>query len=197
MRYLPLVLIAVLAFAPAAEAGSKPSCSRSGSDTVASNSTARVYTKFSQRAEYGDILYGCLRRTGRHVRLAENYDDDLYVSTTFSKVRLNGRFVVWQFESIDVSCKADCPSNYDPSETHISVADLGTRRVRQFEGEARTSLFVTRGGTPAWLQDTTGGAIEVHAGAQILDSGAIDRLKLTGNVLGWTNAGTAKSATLR
>ena len=198
MRYLPAVLIAVLALAPAAEAGSsKRTCSRSGSETVASNSTARVYTKFSQRDEYGDILYGCLRSTGRHVRLAENYDDDLYVSTTFSKVRLNGRFVVWQFESIDVSCQADCPSNYQATETHISVADLRTRRVRRFEGEARDRLFVTRGGTPAWLQDAMGGVVEVHAGDQILDSGQIEALDLSGTMLAWFKDGMPRSATVR
>jgi hypothetical protein len=196
MRFLPVVLLAVLAFAPAADAATKRTCSRAGSETVASNSTARVYTVFSLRDGYGDILYGCLRKTGRHVRLAENYDDDLYASTSFDKVRLNGRFVVWQFQSIDVSCKADCPPGYSPTNVLIEVADLRSRRVRQFEGEARDALLVSRRGMPAWLQDTpTGG--EVHTGAQVLDSGAVDRLRLSGDVLRWTNAGVAKSATLR
>lgn len=196
MRFVRVVLLLVLATAPAADAATKRTCSRSGSETVASNNYVRVYTKFSQRAEYGDILYGCYRRTGRHVRLAENYDDDLYVSTTFSKVRLNGRMVVWQFEAIDVSCKADCPPGYDPSTTLIEVADLRSRKVLQFEGEARDALFVTRRGTPAWLQDSPAGG-EVHSGSQVLDSGAVDGLSLRGKVLSWTNAGVARSAMLR
>ena len=197
MRYLPAVLIALLAFAPAAEAGSsKPTCSRSGSQTVASNSSARVYTVASRREFYGDILFGCYRRSGRHVRLAESYDDELYASSTFSKVRLNGNKVVWQSQATDVSCKDACPPGYEPTEWDVSVADVRTRRTRTYPGLAKDALFVTRGGTPAWLEDSPDG-VQVRAGTQVIDFGQIDGLALRGRVLSWTNAGTPMSATLK
>lgn len=196
---LLLTALFVVALAPAGSAGAaaeRPTCSLKGSKTVASNGAARVFTVVSGREEYGDVLYGCLRSVGRRIRLAEEFDDGLYQSSTFEKVRLNGRFVVWQVQHIDVSCKADCPPAYSPTRVQIDVADLRRRRVKAFAGSARDSLFVTRTGTPAWLEDGVGG-IEVHAGEQVLDIGAIDSLSLAGHELSWLNSGQRKSATLR
>lgn len=195
-RLLLSALAVGLAAAPApASAATKPSCSVKGSKTVASNSAARVYTVTSRRDEYYDILFGCLRKDGRRVRLAEQYDDDLYVSRTFSKVRLNGRFVVWQYQATDVSCKADCPPGYQPTQSDVQVANLRTRRVRDYPGRANDALFVTRRGTPAWLEGD-GDQVRVHAGLKVLDTGRIDSLTLRGYELGWANAGVVKSATL-
>jgi hypothetical protein len=128
--------------------------------------------------------------------MAANYDDGIYQSTAFSKVGLNGRFAVWQLQSIDISCKADCPPGYEPVQFRIGVADLRSRRGRGYDGSARDALVVTRGGTPAWLQEA-GSAVEVRAGAQVLDTGAIDSLALRGYDLTWQNAGVPKSASLR
>jgi hypothetical protein len=194
-----LALVVSLALATPAAAASKPSCSMRASKTVASSSTARVFTVKSRKADTGNVLYGCLRSVGRRVRLAENTDDELYTYTAFSKVGLNGRFVVFQYEAADVSCKADCPPDYAPVVVSIEVADLRRRRVRGYAGVARDSLLVTPGGTPAWLQAaaTAGGGADVHAGADVLDSGPVDGLTLDGHELRWTNAGAPKSATLR
>lgn len=199
MRYLPAVLIALLAFAPAAEAGSsKRTCSRSGSETVASNSTARVYTLPGRRGtdEYSR-LYGCSRSLGRHVLLEVASDDDYVTSQDFSEVRLNGRMVVWKLEHTDISCKADCPAEYDPTSVFVSVRDLRARRTKTWVGDpVEKTLFVTPKGTPAWLEEA-GAFHDVRSGRRVLDSGAIGGLTLRGRVLSWTNAGVAKSATLR
>jgi hypothetical protein len=191
-----LLTAALLLLVPAASAQAKPSCSVKHSKTVASNSSARVFTVRSHRDDYGDILYGCLKSTGKRTRLAEDYDDNYVSSSSFDKVALNGRFAVWQYVASDVSCKADCPPDYQPTRYTVQVGDLRVRKVKAYDGQAKDTVLVTRAGTPAWLQDGVGG-VEVHAGAQVLDTGVIDGLALTGNVLSWTNAGMPKSATLR
>jgi hypothetical protein len=203
MRLLPLIFLAGLALAPAADA--KPTCSVSGSKTVASNSATRVYTVKSGRADYGDVLLGCLRSNGKRLRLAENYDDGLYVTSVFSKVRLNGRFVAWEEDSSDVSCKADCPPGYDPSTETLSAVDLSSRRKRTIAAAAvADALVVSRSGGLAWVGQGQGALVVnvAPAGAREyapVDSGDVDpaSLRLRGSVLSWLNAGVEKSATLR
>ena len=191
-----LVVLSLVPTGDAAAAGSARKCAVKGSKTVASNRYARVFTVRSGREDYGDILYGCMLGVGKRMRLAEQYDDGLYVTESFDKVRLNGRMVVWQSTSTDVSCKADCPPGYESTSFRVAVADLRSRKIKGYDGEAKDALFVTRRGTPAWLEDATGG-VEVHAGTQVLDVGAIDSLALRGNLLSWTNAGQPESAVLR
>jgi hypothetical protein len=197
----PRLLISVLAvvalgLAPAEASAAKRTCSLKGSKTVASNSTARVFTVASRRADYGNVLYGCLRSVGRRVRLAEDYDDGLYQTSSFDKVGLNSRFVVWRSTDTDVSCKAACPPDYTGSSVSIEVGDLRRKRVATFAGSPKDALFVGRAGTPAWLQDGVGG-VQVYAGDQVLDTGAIDSLSLSGATLSWVNGGVSKSAPLR
>ncbi|MEA2445299.1 MAG: hypothetical protein QOJ12_2591 [Thermoleophilales bacterium] len=203
MRLLPLVILAVLAFAPAADA--KSTCSATGSKTVASNSSARVYTVKSGRADYGDVLLGCLRSNGKRFRLAENYDDGLYVTSSFSKVRLNGRFVGWQVDNSDVSCKADCPPGYQTATSALALVDLSSRRRRTIDAAAvGNALVVSRTGGLAWVGQGQGALVVYTAPAGSreytpADSGDIDpsSLSLRGSVLSWRNAGVAKTATLR
>jgi hypothetical protein len=198
MRHRVLIAaLAVLAIAPSpASAATTRTCSLKGSRGIASNSTARVYTVRSHREDYGNILYGCLRSTGKRVRLAEEYDDGYVTSSSFDKVRLNGRFVAWESSSTDISCKADCPPGYSGSSGGIDVADLRSRHVKEYAGSPGDELVVGRGGTPAWLQTGVGG-VEVHAGDQVLDTGVVDHLKLSGTTLSWQNGGQAKYANLR
>jgi hypothetical protein len=195
-------LIAAVAFVALAPAGTavaapkKPACSVKGSKTVTSNRYARVFTLRSKQEDFGDVLYGCLRSSGRRVRLSAEFDDGLYSTSAFTKVGLSGRFVVWQLNSVDTSCKADCPPGYEPSVFRIGVADLRSRRVTGYPGAARDVLLVTRTGIPAWVQQA-GDLTEVHAGTQVLDSGAIGDIALNGLELSWYNAGSQHSATLR
>jgi len=194
---LLVIALAVLAVVPApASAASKPSCAVKGSKTVTKNKTARVFTVRSKREDYGDVLYGCLLSKGKRVRLAEDYDDGYVSSSSFDKVGLNGRFVVWQFTATDVSCKAACPPDYQPTTTHIAVRDLRGTSTKRYPGVAREGPLVTRSGTPAWLQDGAGGGVEVHAGTKVLDTGAIEKLVLDGNTLVWLKDGEQRSTAL-
>jgi hypothetical protein len=198
-RTCPLILALALALAlvPPAGAASKRTCSVKGSKTVVSNRYARVYTVPARGLDEVAKLYGCARSVGRRVLLDVHTDDQYVASEEFSEVGLNGRMVVWKHVSSDFSCKADCPPSYDPVVESVGVRDLRARRNHALAGNPRPgTLLVTRKGTPAWLQGDAP-AIEVHAGPNVLDTGAIDSLSLQANVLSWTNAGAPKSATLR
>jgi hypothetical protein len=195
---IALALLVALAAAPTAGAATKkPTCNVKGSKTVVQNSQARVYTLRSHKEFFGNVLYGCLRSTARKVRLVANYDDDYVTSQRFSKVGLNGRFVVLHFVSTDVSCKADCPPGYQATSYEVIVMNLRTRKLTRYDGRPKDKLFVTATGTPAWLQDAaTPGVVEVHAANEVLDTGVISRLALAGFELSWVKSGQAKSATL-
>jgi hypothetical protein len=79
------------------------------------------------------------------------------VAGSFTQVRLNGRFVAWQFDASDLSCKADCPPDYNPLRQTINIADLRTRKRKSTAGAARPdTLSVTRGGTAIWLASSNG-----------------------------------------
>jgi hypothetical protein len=203
MRRLAVSLLAVLlAFAvaqPASAASKRHSCTAKGAKTVVKDRDARVFTTPGGQGEDTiERLYGCLYSNGTRVLLAESSDDQFTSSALFSNVTLNKRFVAWQFRTEDISCKADCPPDYQPVHVNISARDLKAKRTKRFDGAVKgKALAVGRKGTPAWLQDAAaGGAVEVHAGANVLDTGAIDTLKLKGTTLSWLNAGAAKSAPL-
>jgi hypothetical protein len=161
-----LAAAAVLALAPAASADAATSkvkrCTPKGAKTIHRTSEARVYTLKGPGPQSDDEtvqqrLYGCLFATGRPLLLTESYDDDFVTSGAFSQVRLNGRFVAWQFDATDVSCKADCPPDYNPLRQTINIADLRTRKHKSTADSARPdTLSVTRGGTAIWLTSSNG-----------------------------------------
>jgi hypothetical protein len=95
-----------------------------------------------------------------------------------------------------VSCRAACPPDCQPTTSTVGVANLRTRRLRGIAGEAAGDLFVTGTGTPAWLQGAAD-QVQVRAGTQVLDSGAIEGLAWRGVELSWTNGGQPRGATLR
>ena len=167
MRFrVVLAAVALLALVPTANADAATSkvkrCTPKGSKTIHKTSEARVYTlngpsSQSQDESVQKRLYGCLFSTGRPLLLTESYDDDFVTSGAFSQVRLNGRFVAWQFDSVDDSCKADCPPDYNPLNQSINIADLRTRKHKGTAGAARPdTLSVTRGGTAIWLDSGNG-----------------------------------------
>jgi hypothetical protein len=168
MMRFPAVLtaVALVALLPAggAQAATPKAkrCTAKGAKTVVKSSSARVFTAdgagpHSDDTDIQQRLYGCLYSTGRRVLLATSWDDDYVTSGSFSSVRLNGRFVAWQFDAYDISCKAGCPPDYNPLHQSINLADLRTPREDSFVGAAKPdTLAVTKGGTATWLDATTG-----------------------------------------
>ena len=201
--------VAVLAVVPATSAtAASPAkrCTAKGAKTVAQNRYARLFTTPGRIDETGALypegdetgrLYGCMLSVGKRMLLAVAADDRYVRYQWFDHVRLNRRFVAWQFNSYDVSCKGGCEPGYNPTQHSVLARDLRAPRSWEFRGAVKgDSLVLGRRGTPAWLQDATGGAVEVHAGTNVLDSGAVDSLALDVATLSWANAGVPKSEPL-
>jgi hypothetical protein len=197
-----IVLAGLVAFAaPAAvgAAGKKARCAVKRSHTVAKNRFVRVYF-VSRRGNRR--LTGCLRATGRKLLVVREYDDGFVESGVFRDVRLAGRFVAVVFDATDVSCKAACPPDYEPTQTSVVISNIRTRRDRAtLTHEQAGSLRLSSAGVAAWLAPIEGG-LELHGydgeGQRVLDTGAVDpaSVKLAGLKLTWANAGAPKSAAL-
>ena len=80
--------------------------------------------------------------------LYEAFDDNYVSSASYGEVKLNGRFVAFTWETNDISCKADCPPGYDPTNSGLSVFDLRRRRGRSVTPAEPTSraFVVSRSG---------------------------------------------------
>ena len=210
-RILPVIalLVALVAAGPAeaatADAAKRkrpPTCKRKKSKTVRQNRSARV---FERSSAVRTRLYGCLRRQGKSIRLAEAYDDQYVSSTSYQHVRLAGRFVAWEDISTDISCKADCPPGYNPNTTSIDVYDLARRRKRSFSGTVlNESLVLTNRGSVAWAQrSSTDISVEIHiaegTSQRMLDRGNIDpdSLRLRGRTIFWAKDGAERSSPIR
>jgi hypothetical protein len=187
---------------PAAADGKWARCKAKGSETVASNSLVRVFSRPERDGE-GTEVVGCWRATGRKTLIAYEYDDGYVTSIGYRDLRLRGRFVALVAEATDVSCKAACPPDYDASRTSVGVVDVRTRRVRESSSDATLgSLKLTRAGVAAWLAPAAGGSVELLAtdGAgvgRVIDSGAIEAVGLRGLRLGWRNAGQPRGVDLQ
>jgi hypothetical protein len=196
------MICAVLAAAVLGPAGAGAATARckvpKKADVVANNRSAVAYTLPNSAG--ADTLYGCLKSNGVKVKVAKGYDDGIETSTTFDQLRLNGRFLVWQWTDFDVSCKADCPPGYEAYHYSLERIDLKTRKHLTAAGHAEDGALVVSAnrGAIGWIEKTATG-YDVNAGAETLDSGAIDpqSLRLKGSTLSWTNAGMSKTATLR
>jgi hypothetical protein len=127
---LALVVVLLLPAGSAQAAPSKGKCSFKGSETVAKNRYARVFTRVSPNVDEDERLYGCLYSVNRRVLLDTSSDDQYVTSEEFADVKLKGRFVTWRHVSTDISCKADCPAGYDGTSERTLVANLKTRRIR-------------------------------------------------------------------
>jgi hypothetical protein len=163
MRYRAvLAAVALFALLPAsgaqAAAPKAKRCTAKGAKTVVKNKSARVFTTPGRPGDDTiDRLFGCLYSNGKRILLTESRDDDYVSSESFSEVKLNARFVAWQFKSEDFSCKADCPPGYDPTSESVVLVDLRSRKRKGTAGEARPgTLAVSRGGTATWLDAVTG-----------------------------------------
>jgi hypothetical protein len=202
---LALTLAALVALAGGVDVASaakhrKP-CARKGSTTVVATRQVRVYEVPNR--EGGDHLYGCLRSSGLRRLLEDSYDDFYVTSGKYDHVRVAGRFVAWQFTATDISCKAACPPDYDPTVTGLFVRDLRARRNVTVDGEvaAHGRLVLTAHGALAWTEDSTlGVAVQAFdgSGKRTLDDGAVapGSLRLAGSTASWTNGGEQRTATL-
>jgi hypothetical protein len=196
---LTTAAVLVLAAVPSTASAASKSCARAHSKTVASNSHARVFTV---SGDEGPKLYGCLRSSGRRSLLTADYDDGYVLSGKFSRVRLAGRYVAWQFAATDISCKADCPEGYEPTTYALRVRDLRKRKTVPVVGRvAGKALVLTTGGALAWAERTTTSvALNAFdaAGARTLDdsSVAIASVKRHGQSVVWTSAGVSHSEPL-
>jgi hypothetical protein len=202
---LPLLLLALSSLvvlagpADAAKRHHKP-CARKGTHTVKTTKLVRISTR--PNGDGGKDLIGCLRSTDRATVLTSSYDDDYVTSGEYDHLRVAGRFVAWQFTATDISCKAACPPEYDPTTTSLSVRDLRKKRNVGVSGEIapKGRLVLTKGGAIAWSEDAPL-AIKAFdgAGARTLDTGdgiAPDSLELQGREASWTNGGEARTESL-
>lgn len=148
-----------------------------------------------------DALYGCLWANGREL-LLDASSDDFYGSDHYGEPILGGRYVAWVYTTEDISCKADCPPNYDATTEYVNVYDLKKARGKVTTADpAFDSLRLNSSGDAAWLTLAGGGNLAVNAwkGAQsrVLDTGPITRFRLRGPKLSWVNGDVQHAVTLR
>jgi hypothetical protein len=193
---VPVLMLAALALlAPAAPAAKRARCAVKGSHTVAKSRLVRAYVKRDR--EGNRRLYGCVRKTGRKLLVAAEYDDQYVTSGVYRDVRLEGRFVAVVFEATDVSCKAACPPGYETTQTSVVVRDIRARKSRIARSLAsHGTLQLSDRGFAAWLAPVDDGAeLRVIDGAglgRVVDTGAIDpaSVALPGRELEWVKDGT-------
>jgi len=195
-RRLAVVFVAAAAAcALPASAEARARCKVKGSETVASTSLVRLYTRPDR--EGGVELRGCWRATGRKLLLAYEYDDGYVTSISYRDLRLNGRFVAFVSEATDVSCKAMCPPDYNPTRTSMEVTDLRSRRSRAVStSPSLGSLKVSRAGVAAWQEGSELLVLDGAGSGRVVDTGAIEDVGLRGLRLGWKNAGVPRGVDL-
>ena len=201
MRRFWSLLIAALALvaltgAPATAAAKPKPCAQKGSKTVASNRWARAFTAEDPDVDNTTVLFGCLKSKGKPFKLAV-FQGGIVRTSLSGKVVLNRRFAAL-VQAYTYMCAAECPPNRGPGKYVVVTGDLLRRhRTRLESGAVKDgTLLVGDRGTPAWLQDGMG-ATELHAGSELVDTGAIDRIDLAGTTLSWVNGGVSKTRTLR
>jgi hypothetical protein len=190
LAFVSIGIAAAIVLAAPGAASAAPGCSPKGTVTVAANKLARVYASADRSR-----LYGCLRATKRPLLLENTLEDELYGSGTFSQVVLAGRVVGWYSTATDVSCKADCPPDYDATKEYANVANLKTRTVRAVSAIA-TSVAVSTGGSLAWTQ-AAGDQSELHLSRTasenvLVDTGQLTDVSFQNAYLLWRNAGQGR-----
>lgn len=194
-----LVLVLLAAPAPASAAGKRAGCAVKRAHTVV---VTRLVWVYSVRPRGHRRLYACLRATGRRILVAAEYDDEYVSSGAYRDVQVAGRHVALVYEATDISCKAACPPEYDPTRTSIVIRDVRTRARRMALGDVRPrTLRLSAAGVAAWLAPAADGVeLRVYdgAGRRALDSGAIEAssMFLTGLRLTWASAAGPRSAEL-
>ena len=163
MRHSPLALAlalaALLAAVPSASAGSADRCAQRGSGTVVLTKAVRVYSVDVRDDHAGEQarLYACLRATGRRVFVASRFDDEFVSSGSWRKVVVADGYVASTYRSQDISCKADCPPDYQPVRVQVIAVRLTTRRGRVLDAAGGTAIDAqslrASGATVSWVKD--------------------------------------------
>jgi hypothetical protein len=206
-----LLVAVVTAVGAVTDAGARKrhKCPARQGHTLARTDHARVWMVGD--TESGAEYFGCLRANGR-VRRLSGTDGCFHTCDTVARpVRLKGRFVAWVHEA-SFSYGGGAPSNESQAVEVYALktgrqvlttqvyfaesADSGTRVT----GAPLAGLLLDPHGTVAFLSGSTLRRMSIgDSGPSAIDSGAIDpkSLRLAGELLTWTNAGQAKSASLR
>lgn len=168
-------------------------CGRRGSNTVARSPETRVY-------RLGELVYACLLRVGRHVKLGRAPSEFEYFGV--NKLRLAGPFAAFD----------DGFSGRGGSRLLLKVVDLRSGRVTRTFGccsggphAAVHAFLLTPEGAIAWTQSSTSydnvDRYEVRAWSTTAEPVVLDEvtgpdlrpITLDGGALRWTNAGVPRS----
>jgi len=202
----PAALVAALALVPAPASAGRDRCAAAGTKTVKQTSAVRVYgLTRGETTRY----YGCLRSTGRRVRVAITFND----SESLSSGRV--RTVLIAGTNVGVITSGFDDIGVDGSEFEgLAVANLARRgRVYrtgistndedQYDGFAK--LILRADGAAAWVVAANGGYGEVDvlaptakrptpvAYAKAIDEGS---LAFGGDGVTWVQAGTTQTAAI-
>lgn len=193
VRRVALILAAAplaLAVVPGAQGGR--TCG--GGATLASSRDARVYI-------VNDVdAFVCSQRTGRRHRLASfnGYGEGcVHVCESLAPVRVTSRYAAWTYH-YDFSYGGDVP---DEHRSSVQVFRVRTgRQVRGYDTLSPQLLLDPHGETVTVEPAPTGSVLAarpVSGGRRVLDTGTISDVKLTGEVVSWSNGGAPKQAALR
>ena len=203
--------------------GPPRTCNAHRRRAAAATAKVIVYDKHTGYDTYGGGLlytyYACLRPAGKPVAVGQtSTQGGEYVGNyKMSKLRVAGRFVAdlsaSGFASQEACYKYE-GNNPDCAKAvswWVEAADAKSRRIgRAWVPSSVGSLTVSSAGAVAWIISNANStdtlqAIVLHpagrhgltASVKTLDTGGISYLRFTGRTLHWTNAGQAKSQTLR
>ena len=197
---LAAVLTLGVAVAPADATHSRGKCKQRGK-TVVKNDSGRLFEK--DNVGGGLTLLGCLWSVNETVVLDTAYSDDVTDHTYYNE-RLAGRYAAWTTSTEDVSCKAECPSNYPTLRFAVHVMNLRSGGERTVDGLPAGSAFrLNADGIAAWLASLGGGQREVHLWTakehRVLGSGHIRSasLRLTRDLLSWVDVDVQHNVPLR
>ena len=200
-RLLTILPLAVLCALPS-PGWAADRCGDNGT-TLDSNRVVRLYTVRVKDTFDRRVLRACIRATGKRVVVSETIGDsqeEFDDWERFRHVRLNGRFVAFEWEAHYEPWKDD-PGDH---MLRIVLFDLLKPLQRNYDGNAEGRVLLTAAGGVAWVE-RTGAAYAVRGvrrpGGQpkTLAVGSIDpgSLALRGSVVMWLADGRRHSASLR
>jgi hypothetical protein len=190
-RLLALTILVSLGLAAPAGAAQRPRCLSAEGRTVALDGRARAYVTDGS-------LYACLRGERARIRLATNYDDEYVSNGSFGQAAVAGTYAAFEFSAYDISCKAACPPDYDPTHNTLTVVNLRTRARRATDLHAGEPFVLTRTGAAAWISRGAVLAFQ-RQGVRSLDPGPVqaESLEASRSRVTWLRDGVVQGAVLR
>jgi hypothetical protein len=207
---LALMLAGALAL-PSLSDARRSRCQPKRSRTVVATGAARIFTLSKvHEGNHVQLVYGCAFSKNRRYLLSRVEDDGEYATGSATQdPRLLGRRVAYVLVGIDSARSKFGGGNPGSS---LVVKDLRTGRVVSSattpENAGVADFDATRSGALAWIEAAyhdfaapTYRVFKQDAGGQtLLDSTSGisgDSLAISGSTVYWTNAGSARSTTLR